>query len=115
MNKEYIIDDNNNIFEVSKLGEDNGVRNFMVDNFTPISRKEIEEDKKDIIESHTDEYGAPKGRMIGYEFVYDYEQDEMLSNLEWLEERLNCATEINLNDENYNKFYNEAKQYGYCG
>lgn len=115
MNKLFVIDEDNKIYEVTKLPEDDSVKKFMLDNMMPITFKEIEEQKNDIIKSYYDATGRPKGKFDGYEFIFDYEQDETLGNLEWLEERLEDATEININDDVYQAFYNEAKQYGYCG
>lgn len=113
--KEFVIDDDDKIYEISNLNSSDGVKKFMTENMMPITSQEINEQKNDIIESY---YigGKLKGKFDGYEYIFDYENDEQLSNLEWLEYRLNYdAIEINKNDEIYNRFYNEAKHYGYCG
>lgn len=115
MEKQYVIDDDNKIYEVSKLDKDDDVKQFLLDNLSKITVEEIEQNKKEIIDSYSDCFGNLKYKCDGYECVYEYETDPELSDLERLEEELEEAIEINLDDENYKKFYKEAKQYGYCG
>lgn len=108
-NLEYYIDDDNQIYILSELNDQDLVKEFLENNLTKITRDEIEDNMSDIIDEYEENNCLTPKLSWCDETYYDYEYDENYIHLQDLLENLDDAIVIAPNDVTYNKFLEEMR------
>lgn len=105
----YYIDDDEQIYILSELRDNDEVKEFLESNCHMVTRDEIENDIEEIIQDYEESgYGRPHMSWYGVTY-YDYEDNLEYVRLQDLLEQLDDAIIIRNNDETYNKFLEEMR------